>query len=156
MCIYRESSCSQCFWAEKEDSVLRAGWDLCIKYSWHRGMHPSFMPALGSVYFGSAAREWGEILERALMYSNRAGLGSAKRQRGIHTEHPYWEKKLELIMCLICKGLQACVALFFRRVLALSVCNSSCTEPKYTALHWNGCEDFSFLPANHCLIFLLK
>lgn len=56
MCVYRESSCSQWVWAEKEDSVLRAGWDLCIKHSWQRGMNPSSVSALGSVYFGSAAR----------------------------------------------------------------------------------------------------
>lgn len=73
----------------------------------------------------------------------------------MHTEDPYWEKKPQLIMCLIFNGLQACVALFFRRTPALSVCNAS-TLNLYMALYWNGCDNFPVLPAILCLLFLLR
>lgn len=120
----------------RKTRFLIAGWDLCIKYSWHRGINPSFTTALGSVYFGSTARERGEILDGGPMYGNRAGDGSDKRNTcggsllGEEVVADFVHvKECRLKWLWLSRGHLPAVSAVLPAL-----------EPEHKALHWNGCE----------------
>lgn len=124
---------------------------ICIKYSWHRGTNPCFLPALGSVVLWKCCKRLRRNSREQPVVQQQSRTW--KRWKECTQTIRTWRRSYSWLCVLFVKKYRL---VFFRTVPARSVHSASCTEPKYMALRWNGCEDFSFLPANHCLVFLLK